>query len=207
MGYLGLSEPIEKEDNLFTRLFWPSDHAGEADSLGQQGFWICMAVAVVSGFVLFLQGHTLIALLTFAFFGLGGMGIREHSVPAAALVAVAYVLDLIAAFLSGRSPGFFGLVATVLLIANIRGTWIASKWAKLADPDSFPERLAATWRDRLVDQLPAQIWPGSRIAFFCIAALYLFLSVAGTISLGLRLARSTPPTPSTSQQTEVAAPR
>ena len=69
-----------KDDNLFKRLFWPSNHPGEVDALGQQGFWICLIVGLVSGVMLLLTVHPFIGLLTMAFFWLGGIGVREHSV-------------------------------------------------------------------------------------------------------------------------------
>jgi hypothetical protein len=197
MGYLGLSEPLEKEDNLLQRLFWPGDHAGETDTLGQQGFWICAVVAIGSLVVLAVQGHWILALLTLAFFGLGGIGVREHSTVAAVLVAVAYVLNLIANVMAGKFPGFLTIAAAVLLIANIRGSWVAAKWAKRGDPESFPERMRETWRDRLVDQMPAWVWPRARIAFFCVAGIYMLLLLLGTVMLSRRVSE-----PGASQQTQ-----
>lgn len=92
MGYLGLDQTEIKDDNLFQRMFWPSDHAGEADTLGQQGFWVCVAIATVTFVPLLLQGHWIAGFLIAIFYFLGGIGVREHSQPAAILVAVTYVL-------------------------------------------------------------------------------------------------------------------
>ena len=183
MGYLGLSGPVIKEDNLFQRLFWPGDHAGEANALGQQGFWICAVVAIVSFVVLTIQGHLLIALLSLAFFGLGGVGVREHSTAAAILVAAAYLLNQAAGLMTGKYPGAMTIIAAVLLLANIRGTWIAARWAKRGDPEAIPERMHETWRDRLVDQFPPRVWPKARGIFFCAAAIYMLLDVLGTVAL------------------------
>jgi hypothetical protein len=192
MGFLGLSEPIEKESNIFQRLFWPGDHAGEADSLGQQGFWICIIVAVISAIVLSVQGQWFAAVLTLAFFGLGGIGVREHSTPAAALVALAYVLNQAVNLMMGVFPGFLGIAAAVLLIANIRGTWIASRWAKKGDPEVMPERMKETWKDRFVDQMPTKVWPKARIIFYITAATYMVLIVAGITVLVRHTAQSVP---------------
>ncbi len=183
MGYLGLSDsdPLEKEDNLFRRLFWPSDHAGEADTLGQQGFWICCFVAITSFVALSFQGYVLIGLLALVFFGLGGIGVREHSTAAAVLLAVAYITMAITGILLGRPPGFIDIAVTILLIANIRGTWIAKRWAKRGDPDVFSERMRETWRDRLADQMPAYLWPKSRIIFFGVAGVYMALLILGIV--------------------------
>lgn len=183
MGYLGLSEPVEKQDNLFRRIFWPGDGAGDVDALGQRGFWLCAAVGTIS-FVLFVaQGHWLIALLTLAFFWLGGVGVREHSTAAAVLVAAAYLLHQAASLMAGTFPGVIAVAAAVLLIANIRGTQIAARWAKSGDAEVFPERMRETWSDRLVDQMPARVWPRTRVVFFGIAGIYMLLAVVGTALL------------------------
>jgi hypothetical protein len=183
MGYLGLSEPIEKQDNLFRRIFWPGDGACDVDALGQRGFWLCAAVGTISFAVFVTQGHWLIALLTLAFFWLGGVGVREHSTAAAAVVASAYLLNQAASLMAGMFPGVLSIAAVVLLIANIRGTHIAARWAKSGDPELFPERMRETWRDRLVDQMPALVWPRTRVVFFGIASIYLSLALAGTAML------------------------
>lgn len=183
MGYLGLSGTPYKEDNLLQRLFWPSNHAGEADTLGQQGFWICSFVALLSFVLLSFQGHWILGLLSLLFFGLGGMGVREHSTAAAVLLALAYIGLELGTLLAGRFPGFLDLAFTILLMANIRGTWVASRWMHHGDPEAFPERMQETWRDRLVDQLPARVWPKTRVLFFVVAGVYLFLLFFGSIVL------------------------
>jgi len=183
MGYLGLSDPVEKQDNLFRRIFWPGDGACDVDALGQRGFWLCAAVGIISFAVYFAHGQWLLAVLTFAFFWLGGVGVREHSTAAAIIVAVAYLLNLTASLIAGAFPGVIAIAAVVLLIANIRGTQIAARWAKTGDPEVFPERMRETWRDRLVDQMPALIWPKTRVVFFGVAAIYLLLAAAGTVIL------------------------
>ena len=205
MGYLGLDgSPIE-EDNLLQRLFWPGDHPGEADTLGQQAFWICLAIGVAGFCGLLLKGHPISAVLSLAFYLLGGIGVREHSQPAAIFVAIVYSLDSLVALRMGNIPGALQIITTLLLIANIRGTWIASKWAAAGSPEPMPERLASTWSDKLVDQLAARVWPRARIPFFCIAILYSVVAVFGTVlvtiftpaqlqkSQSLRTAPSQPP--------------
>ncbi len=199
MGYLGLDETEVKDDNLFQRMFWPSDHAGETDTLGQQGFWICTIIAVGSLVLLSLQGHWMLGLFTFLFYVLGGIGVREHSQPAAILVATAYILELVVQLIGpGIPPGGIGIVISLLLLANIRGTWIAAKWA--GKGEIMPERMNSTITDKLVDQMPARVWPAAKIPFFVMAGLYLLMVVFTTMffaaQVPTRLKASRPAEPS-----------
>lgn len=211
MGFLGLDETPVKDDNLFQRLFWPSDHAGETDTLGQQGFWVCLVVGVISLAGLSLQGHWILGVFTFLFYGLGGVGVREHSQPAAMLVALAYLLNVLAqVFATGSPPGAIQTLVTLLLLANVRGTWVAAKWAESGDPEAMPERMNQTFGDKLVDQMPARVWPLGRVPFFCIAGLYVVLSIAGAVALAIgsaRLRAKTLQPPQNDQTIEVAPSR
>jgi hypothetical protein len=192
MGYLGLDETPVKDDNIFQRLFWPSDNPSDTDALGVQGFWICIIVAVLSTIALILSGNWLLACIVFAFFALGGIGVREHSVPAAVLMAVAYLGGQIGNLLLGLPPGALGVIATLMLFTNIRATRIASRWARLGDQSAMPERRSETFLDRFVDQMPAKIWPSMRIPFFCIAGIYLIILTLGTAILARRVAHPAP---------------
>jgi len=179
MGYLGLDGTEVKDDNLFQRLFWPSDHAGETDYLGKQGFWVCWAVAAISLLVLTLQGNLWVALLQFSFFALGGIGVREHDVPAAVLVATGYWINQIYGVFMGQFPGLIGLACGILLIANIRGTFIAKRWATYGDPEAFPERMNTTLIEQFSDRMPMVVWPKTRILFYCISGIYMLLVFFG----------------------------
>jgi hypothetical protein len=195
MGYLGLDETPVKDDNLFQRLFWPSDNASDCDALGVQGFWICILVAALSAVVTSLQGHWILGLVTLAFFTLGGIGVREHSVAAAILVAVAYLLGLIGNLLVGLPPGVLSLIAALMLLTNIRATSIAHRWAQQGDPEIMPERRSETMVDRFVDQMPMRVWPPMKVSFFCIAGAYFVVLILGTVVLARSATRPQPPHP------------
>lgn len=182
MGHLGLSRSHLRHDNIFRRLFWPSNHAGEADILGEQGLWICVLVAFISCAVLGFDGQYLAALLTLVFFVLGGIGVREHNIPTAILIVVAHLLNMTANAMYGLAPGIFSIAAAILLLANIRSTWIANRWAEYRDPEIFYETVEENWRERLVDQIPALVWPKARIVFFSVAGIYLLLLLLGIIT-------------------------
>lgn len=183
MSTLGLDGRPEEQDNIFQRIFWPSNHAGEADALGQQGFWVCLIVGVISAGISLFTGHFLIGLLVFGFYWFGGMGVREHSISAAIIVALGYIAALVFAVSTGHFPGFLDIAITVILLANIRGTYIASSWKAKGDPEVFPDRMNVTFFDRLVDQLPAKLWPKGRYAFFCLGVIYGALLALGTVGI------------------------
>jgi len=185
MGFLGLDQTPVKDDNMFQRMFWPSDNAGDTDTLGKQGFWVCGAIGLFSLLTSALQGHPIVGLLTALFFCLGGIGVREHSQPAAVLVAAVYLLNIVAAIASGLPPGALTIILSLLLLANVRATYIAAKWADRGDPSVMPERFNETFADKLVDQMPARVWPIAKIPFFCIAGLYLVLTLLGAVMLAM----------------------
>ena len=193
MSTLGLDGRPQREDNIFQRIFWPGNHAGEADALGQQGFWVCLAVGLLSAIVTVWTGHPLVALLVFAFYWLGGMGVREHSVTAAIIVALGCIASLAVGILTRHFPGFLDIAITCILLGNIRGTYIASSWQAKGDLEVFPSRMNTTFFDWLVDQLPSKLWPRGRYVFFVVSAVYGVLLTLGTIALMHRLASQPPP--------------
>lgn len=182
METLGLSGLPQPRDSLFRRLFWPSDNASDADMLGQQGFWLCLFIGLLSLVVLSLQGHWISGVITVVVFSLGGIGVREHDLFAAISVAVIYVANIAGMIVLGRPPGILSFFAALLLLGNIRGCRIAAKWSRL-DPESIPVRMNETWQDKLVDQMPARVWPKARYAYYVIAIVFFLVSIAGMVLL------------------------
>lgn len=180
METLGLSGPPAPRDSFFRRIFWPSADSADADSLAQQGFWICLIVAIASGIIAALQGHFIIGIVFGIFYFLCGVGVREHDVPSAIAVAAVYLINIGGGIVITKTPpGLLTLFIAFILIANIRGCTIASKWLKAGDPDLIPTRLNETWQDKLVDQMPARVWPRIRIAFYFLSVVVILLTVAG----------------------------
>ena len=179
METLGLSGPPQPRDSLFRRLFWPSDNAGDADILGQQGFWVCLIVGMLSCLIAIFQGHWIAGIFVLVVFTLGGIGVREHDVLAAISVTLLSATQIFAAIVVlHRPPGILDLFIILLLLANIRGCRIAAKWSRLA-PETIPERMNETWRDKLVDQMPARVWPKAKYAYYILFFIDLLLSLAG----------------------------
>ena len=193
MQTLGITDRPQEPDNIFRRIFWPSNHAADVDALGQQGFWVCLAAAVLSLIQLAVQSHWILALAFAFFYFLGGIGVREHSRVAAIIVAAFFLLNLVGSAVAlGAPPGFIPLGMLCLLLANIRGTWIASRWPSVAD--AFPDRFHETWRDRLVDVLPARIWPNGKYLFFLIGLGLFILSGLGFFRISAMRSRGQVPT-------------
>jgi hypothetical protein len=78
------------------------------------------------------------------------------------------------------------IIFLALLFANVRGNWVAARWAK--DAAEIPPRLNETICDRLADQLPPLVWPVGRYLVFPIAAIeiaLLLLALVAPLASGL----------------------
>lgn len=182
METLGISGPPTRDYSFFKRIFWPSADSADADILGQQGFWICLILAIGTCVISAFQGHFILGILFGIFYFLCGVGVREHDVPAAIAVATLYLFNIGGAVVLTKSPpGWLALFVALILIANIRGCAIASRWFKSGDPDLIPTRLNETWQDKLVDQMPAKLWPRIKIAFYFLAVIAILLTAAGVV--------------------------
>src|SRR5271154_5373898 len=186
MQTLGLSSQPQPADNLFKRLFWPAiESQYDVDLLGQQGFWVCTIVAVLSLVVMIILGTPITGVFAALAFFLGGCGVRQRSVAAAVLVFSLYLVN----FVGGIAIGAFGNpliqgVVLMLLFANVRATVLSRRWmAQPVDPidQEFPERSMTTITDRFANKLPAALWPKTRYVFFPLAGILLLLTVVGVV--------------------------
>ncbi len=184
MQSLDLSGSARKSDGWLKSLLWPTvDNAWDVDYLGQQGFWICLLIAVVS--LVFLSGFApyqqpaahrvglILAITTFFVFFVGGMGVRQASWPAAAMVFAVYAVNQVA----GGRVGILAIIFGAVLLSNLRATYLASRWTPPAEDEDRPMRFNETWRDKLVDQLPPRAWPILRIPFYVAASLLLLFTL------------------------------
>jgi hypothetical protein len=175
METLNLSDSTPRSENRLKSLFWPSiQNATDVDYLGTQGFWVCTFVAVVSLVFLVATGQPIAGLATFLLFYLGGVGVRERSRYAAAVVLLAYVIEI---FVSGL--GVVRVIITALLLSNLGATWIASRWKPESAEAALAPRLAETLADKFADQWPTWLWPKVRILYYIFSAGYLALLVVG----------------------------
>lgn len=175
MQTLGLSDSTTRTEGRLKRLFWPSIQTGDdVDYLGTQGFWVCIIVAVLSLVVSIIAGHEIIGAVVLLFFFLGGVGVREHSRFAAAIVLALYLVDTVA---SGPSALRLGIAA--VLFSNLRATWIASRWNPASTEATTPPRLRETWSDKFADTMPMWLWPKARYFFYVFSMGLLALEAVG----------------------------
>ena len=216
MQTLGVSDSLPHSESRLKSLFWPSIQSGsDVDYLGIQGYWVCTLVAGMTMVIaLFSLGSArsliqaivlgLTSSMFFVFFYVGGIGVREGSRFAAAVVFVIYALDT-GTFLSRLfsasgavglvvSPGLamallIKLAVTVVLFCNLRATLIAARWVPGTEESVLPPRRSETFSDRFVDQWPRWIWPKIRIPYYLFAAFVSFIIILGYVVLLLRHSR------------------
>jgi hypothetical protein len=166
MQTLGLSDSTPKPENRLKTLFWPDiRHAYDADNLAQQGFWVCWIVAGASLVFGYAVSRSALVLVDVSYLLLAGIGVRQGSKFAAVMAFVNYLGDTLL--------GGFGVASIfflALLLANIRGTWLAARWrATATEPPPLP--LTETFMDRVCNRLPVLVWPVGRGIFYPLAVL------------------------------------
>jgi hypothetical protein len=184
MQTLGLSDSTPRSEGRLKSLLWPSvDSAFDVDYLGTQGFWICLILAVFSLGALVLAGHWVLGPVIFLSYFLTGVGIREHSRYAAVFAFLVYLLYT---FLTGIS--IFRIIFLLILLANVRATFLAHRWKPDSEVAALPPRLGETFSDKLSDQLPAWLWPKVRIPYYIFSIIVFHLFLFGWIVVVFGLA-------------------
>ncbi len=174
MQTLGVSDSTPQSDSRLKNIFWPTIRSGtDVDTLGSQGFWICVAIALVSLVSNTLMGHPIAGLFLLVYFYLGGVGVREHNCYAAVAVFVMWIANF--AF----SPGILAFFCAVVLLSVLRATFIASFWERKQGATEMPTRFNDTWKDKFADQWPAKMWPKIRTVYYVYSASFLFLTTLG----------------------------
>lgn len=192
MQTLGLQGESKRSDGRLKSIFWPTvENAWDVDYLGQQGFWLCFVIAIAQVVFSLLTGNPVaiaMGILAGLVYFLGGMGVREKSWPAAALIFSCYLFEtaLTAANAAFLSPGGLLKIAFLgLLLSNVRATFIASEWRAPADGEDRPTRFNDSLRDKLVDAWPAKLWPVLQIPFFVLGSLWLLIGIFAVAATAL----------------------
>jgi len=179
MQTLGLSSESQRSDGWLKSLLWPTvDNAWDVDYLGQQGLWVCTVVAVFGLGFSFITGSPImigIAMISALFFILGGMGIREANWLAAAMLFAVQLCNVL------LKPNVFSVAFTLILLSNLRATFLASEWKPAAEGEDRPTRFSESIGDKYVDQLPRILWPKLQIPFFILGTAMLLLSLLGVL--------------------------
>jgi len=189
MQTLGLASEQKPTDGMLKRLFWPTiENQYDVDLVGQQGFWVCVIVGLLSFIALVVTGQPVIGALVAVTFLLGGMGVRERSIAAAVMVFLCYLLDKIGSLETGNfgGMGLVGLIGLMLLLANVRGTILSRRWKApetSSEVSELPERPTTSITDKLANVLPVKAWPVGRFIFFPVAGIVLALSLLGVLVL------------------------
>ena len=195
MQTLGVSDSLPHSESRLKSLLWPSIRSGsDVDYLGIQGYWVCTVVAAMTLALALLAigsaANVVLAIiivgssaLVSLFFYLGGIGVREGSRFAAAIVFAIYALDTtVFLFTSTVSAALLiKLAFTVVLFSNLRATWIGARWVPGAEDSALPPRRNETLGDKFVDQWPQWIWPKIRIPYYMFSGLILLLTVFGLV--------------------------
>jgi len=179
MQTLGLSDSTPRTESRLKSLFWPTiQTANDMDYLGVQGYWVCALVAVWALVASVLSSQPITGVCVFLFYYLGGVGVREHSRYAAAVVFIMYVGDVV---VSG--PSALKVLVAALLLSNFRATWIASRWKPDSEEAIAPPRFGDTWSDKFADQFPMWLWPKLRLPYYVFSAGFLILVAVGIAAM------------------------
>jgi hypothetical protein len=183
MQTLGLSSESKRTDGRLKSIFWPTvENAWDFNYIGQQGFWICLAIGAVQMAGALLVGSSqfiIFGVIAFLIFFIGGMGVREASWPAAAIVFAIFLAGNVNSMTMGSPPSILGIICGGILLSNVRAAFLASEWRPASADEDRPTRFSETLTDKLVDRLPAKAWPILMVPFFIIASLDLLLILAG----------------------------
>lgn len=174
MQTLGISNSTPHTENRLKSLFWPSiQSATDVDYLGTQGFWVCAFVGTIEVIVAAVQGHPVAGFFALLFYFLGGVGVRERSRYAAAIVLVLYLAE----FALGVS--IMRVILLGVLLSNLRATWIAYSWKPESTEGAIPPRFGETLADKFADRLPLWLWPKVRIVYYVYSVGFAALACVG----------------------------
>lgn len=180
MQTLGLSNSTPRTEGRLKALFWPTiRNDGDLDYITEQGFWVCFIVAVFTlAFSVFARFY-LIGGFESLFYFIAGIGVRQRNKLAAITAFIAYLLGgFVIQRYTGNGFGTIRFVFLALLLSNIRGIWLSSRWEKTIEVAVEPIRLNQSILDKISDQIPSRIWPKVKWIFAFIAAIEIALLLA-----------------------------
>jgi hypothetical protein len=162
---------------MWKRLLWPDvESEADADAVTRRGFWLCIALSVLT-LLPGLVGADKAGVLTGSAFMLtAAVGVRNRSLAAAAAVLLVYAGERLLLLRLGENPaGMTPGIITALLVANLRATWLASRWPVLLQE-------ARTLPDKFADAFPFQVWRYAQWLFWPLAAWMAFGLVSMSVA-------------------------
>ena len=188
MQTLGLASEQKPTDGMFKRLFWPTiENEYDLDLVSQQGFWVCVAVALLSLLLSSFTGHAITGVFVAITFLLAATGVRQRSIGAAILIFLCYLIDRVSAMVFGvGGAGVVPFVSIMLLFANVRATLLAKRWKERGPVQDSAERVEPrvdTFTEKLANLYPAKVWPIGRFVFYPLASALLLITIVGMVML------------------------
>jgi hypothetical protein len=176
MQSLGLSDSTPRQQGRLKSLFWPSiRHDYDVDYLTRQGFWLCMLVAGLTLLVSMATGQARAVLFDVAFYVVCGIGIRVSSRTAAVAAFLAYFLTgvVMVKLMGAQGFGIVRIICLGLLLSNVRGTFLAARWA-VSKTEPPPTPRSGTFGEWFTDVMPRKVWPIGQFVFYILAAIEFF---------------------------------
>lgn len=173
MQGLGLSDSTPPTESRWRALFWPAiRNEADLEVVTQQGFGVCVVVAVVTLGVAVFTGSVWLGGFEALYFFLAGAGVRQRSRAAGILAFASYFLSgLVMQRYTGNGFGVTRVLFLALLLAVVRGTWLSRKWEPEAVTVEPAYAVQPSLWDRISDRLPAVLWPKGRYVFYGLAVI------------------------------------
>jgi hypothetical protein len=150
---------------MWKRSLWPDvRNEIDADAASRRGFWLCMALSVLTLLPGLVGAEKSAVLKGAAFLFTAAMGVRNRSWVAAAAVLTVYAGErLLLLRLGGNPGGLVPFLITALLAANVRGAWLAARFPVVATPE------AESLPDWFADVFAVRAWRYARWLFWPLA--------------------------------------
>jgi hypothetical protein len=176
MQTLGLDgRPPERA--WWKELFWPLvEDDVSALTAARNGMYACMFIAILSTVMVVLGALPPALLFNSLFFLFGAIGIRQLSLLSAAAMTSFYAIGLAAAL---QWPGWLPLLVLMVLIGATRAAWYARRLAPQERYLVVNPAMELSGLGRVIEGLPAAIWPSIRVVYAVVLAVALLLLLAG----------------------------
>jgi hypothetical protein len=162
--------PLMMPPSLSSRLRQMVWVDGRPELAGVFGFWLCVAVAAWSLITWSGQRDFGTAAWSCLFYIVGGVGVRQRSIAAAVILLMWHLLGQIGDLLLGLGIGIVPSFITMLLVLNLRNTWVAWRATRRTGDAPVDNRVAML------------LWKAARYPFLIVGTFLVVVSLLGTVS-------------------------